>query len=81
MRFRRRRQRSGQKSGPAHDSHQTRQSGFIRLRIEGDVEDYRARDSSSTSLVSSRPHAQPEEEDQMDEGAKDEGRSGQEGER
>jgi hypothetical protein len=44
-------------------------------------EDYRARDGSGTSLVSSRPHAQPEEQDPTDEGAKDEGRSRREGER
>jgi hypothetical protein len=31
--------------------------------------------------VSSRPHTQPEEEDLADEGAKDGGRSGREGER
>jgi hypothetical protein len=35
----------------------------------------------STSLVSSRPHRQPEEEDPADEGTKDEGRSSREGER
>jgi hypothetical protein len=38
--------------------------------MEGDIEDYRARDGTSTPLVSSRTHAQPEEEDPMDEGAK-----------
>jgi hypothetical protein len=45
------------------------------IKIEGDAEDYRARGSSGTSLVSSRPHAQSEEEDPMDEDAEDEGRS------
>jgi hypothetical protein len=37
--------------------------------------------SSKTSLVSSRPHTQPEEEDPVDEGAEDEGRGGREGKR
>jgi hypothetical protein len=48
----------------------TGQSGFVRSRTEGYIEDYRAQDDSSTSLVSSRPHAQPEEEDPADEGIK-----------
>jgi hypothetical protein len=56
---------------------QTEPSGFIRTRTEGYIEDYHARDGSSTSLVSSRPHTQPEEEDPVDEGAKVEGRSSQ----
>jgi hypothetical protein len=56
---------------------QTEPSGFVRTRTEGYIEDYRARDGSSTSLVSSRPHTQPEEEDPMDEDAKVEGRSSQ----
>jgi hypothetical protein len=56
-------------------------SGSCSPRPEATVEDYRARDSSSTSLVSSRPHAQLEEEDLADEGVEDEGRGGQEGER
>jgi hypothetical protein len=55
--------------------------GFIRSRAEGYIEDYRTCDGSSTSLVSSRPHVQPEEEDPADEGAEDEGRSSREGER
>jgi hypothetical protein len=38
-------------------------------------------DGSSTSMVSSRPHAQLEEEDPADEGVEDEARSGREGER
>jgi hypothetical protein len=54
---------------------QTRPSGFVMIKIEGDAEDYRARGSSGTSLVSSSPHAQSEEEDPMDEDAEDEGRS------
>jgi hypothetical protein len=41
----------------------------------------RAWDGSSTSLVSFRPHAQPEEEDPVDEGTKDVGRGSREGER
>jgi hypothetical protein len=60
---------------------QTGPSGFVRLRTEGDVEDYHARDGSSTSLVSSRPHVQLEEKDPADEGAEDEGRSSREEER
>jgi hypothetical protein len=42
--------------------------------IEGDAEDYRAWDGSSTSLVSSRPHIQLEEENPTDESTEDEGR-------
>jgi hypothetical protein len=38
-------------------------------------------DGSSTSLVPSRPHTKPEEEDLADEGTEDEGRSSREGER
>jgi hypothetical protein len=49
--------------------------------IEEAFEDYRAQDGSDTSLVSSRPHTQPEEEDPTDEGIEDEGRIGQKGER
>jgi hypothetical protein len=37
--------------------------------------------TASTSLVSSSPHAQTEEEDPADEGVEDEGRSDREGER
>jgi hypothetical protein len=60
---------------------QTGPSGFVRFRIEGYIEDYHVQDGSSTSLVSSRPHVQPEEEDPADEGAEDEGRSDRDGER
>jgi hypothetical protein len=60
---------------------QTRLSGFFSMRIEEALEYYCARDGSNTSLVSSRPYVQPEEEDAVDEGTKDEGGSGQEGER
>jgi hypothetical protein len=60
---------------------QIRPSGFVRSRTEGYIEDYYARDGSSTLLVSFRPHVQPEEEDLVDEGIEDEGRSGREGER
>jgi hypothetical protein len=59
---------------------QTEPSAFVKPRTEQDAEDYHARDGSSTSLVSSRPHAQLEE-DAVDEGTKDEGRSSREGER
>jgi hypothetical protein len=60
---------------------QTGPSGFDSFRIEEYIEDYRTQDGSSTSLVSSRPHAQLEEEDPVDKGAEDEGGSGQEEER
>jgi hypothetical protein len=56
-------------------------SGFFIFRTEEALEYYCAQDGSSTSLVSSMPHAQSEEDDPADEDAKDEGRSGQEGER
>jgi hypothetical protein len=54
---------------------------FFSFRTEEALEYYCARDGSSTSLVSSKPHAQPEEENPVDEGTKYEGRSGREGER
>jgi hypothetical protein len=57
----------------------TRPSSFGSLRTEANVEDYRTRDSSSSSLVSSRTHTQSEEEDPMDESAKVEGGRGLEG--
>jgi hypothetical protein len=41
----------------------------------------RITDGSSTLMVSSRPHTQPEEEDIADEGAEDEGRSDREAEK
>jgi hypothetical protein len=41
--------------------------------------DYRARDGSNTSLVSSRTHTQPEEDDLTDEDAEDEGRNSRQG--
>jgi hypothetical protein len=49
-------------------------SGFGSLEIEANFEDHRARDGSNTSLLSSMPHTQLEEEDPMNEGIKDEGR-------
>jgi hypothetical protein len=52
---------------------QTEPSNFFRFETEGDVEDHCAWDGSDTSLVSSRTHAQPEEEDPANEGTKDEG--------
>jgi hypothetical protein len=58
-----------------------RPSSFGSFRTEADVEDHRTRYGSNTSLVSSMPHAQPEEGDPVDEGIKDKGRSGREGER
>jgi hypothetical protein len=54
----------------------TRPYGFGSIGTEADVEDHHALDGSNTSLVSSRTNAQPEEEDPMDEGAENEGRSG-----
>jgi hypothetical protein len=60
---------------------ETGPSGLPRISVEGGFEDYHARNSIVTSLVSSRTHVKPEEEDPADEGAKDEGRSSQEGER
>jgi hypothetical protein len=59
----------------------TRPSGFGNLRIEAKVEDYHARDSSNSSLVSSRTHASSEEEDPIDEGVEAEGGCGREGKR
>jgi hypothetical protein len=53
-------------------------SDFGSLGIEANVEDYHARDNSSSSLESSMTHAQPEEEDPMDESAKVEGGRGRE---
>jgi hypothetical protein len=55
---------------------QTGPCSFGSFGTEASVEDYHARDGSSTSFVSSRPHIQPEEEDPVDEGIEDEGRSG-----
>jgi hypothetical protein len=45
---------------------------------EEDVEDYYTWDNTNTSLVSSRTHAQPKEEDPMNESAEVEGGSGRE---
>jgi hypothetical protein len=60
---------------------QTRPSGFVRCSTECYIKDYCAQDGSNTSFVSSKLHVQPEEEDPLDEGVEDEGRSGREGER
>jgi hypothetical protein len=60
---------------------QTRQFDFFSFRIQETLEYYYARDGSSASLVSSRPHVQPEMEDPSDEGAKYEGRSSRKGKR
>jgi hypothetical protein len=68
-------------SKPDNQVSQTGPSDFCSPRPKATIEDYHAQDNSSTSLVSSRPHTQPEEEDPMDEGAEDEGRGGREGER
>jgi hypothetical protein len=63
-------------SKPDSPVSQTEPSSFVRSRTKGYIEDYRSRDGSRTSLVSSRPHVQLEEEDLADEGIEDEGRSG-----
>jgi hypothetical protein len=44
-------------------------SGFYGFRAEEGFEEQHAWDGSRTSLVSSRPHTQLEEEDLVDEGA------------
>jgi hypothetical protein len=54
---------------------QTGPSGFCSFKTQEALEYYYARDGSDTSLVSSRPHTQTEEEDPVDEGTEDEGRS------
>jgi hypothetical protein len=59
----------------------TRPYGFGSLRTEANIEDYRAWDNSRSSLVSSRTHAQPEEDDSMDESVKVEGGRDREGKR
>jgi hypothetical protein len=63
-------------SKPDSPISQTRPSSFYSPRPEATVKDYHTRDSSSTSLVSSRSHAQPEEEDPMVEGTEDKGIGG-----
>jgi hypothetical protein len=68
-------------SKPDSPIFQTGPSGFYGFRAEEGLEDHRAQDGSNTSLVSSRSHTQLKEEDPIDEGAEDEGRGGQEGER
>jgi hypothetical protein len=60
---------------------QTGPSDFCGFRAEEGFKDHRAQEGSSTSLVSSRRHTQPEEEDSTNEGTKDEGRGGREGKR
>jgi hypothetical protein len=61
---------------PNNPFSQTGPSSFFIFRTGEAFEDYHARDGSGISLVSSRPHAQPEEEDPVDEGAEVEERSG-----
>jgi hypothetical protein len=68
-------------SKPNSPVSQTGPSGFCGFKAEEGFDDHHARDSSNTSLVSSRPHSQLEEEDLMDEGIEDEGRGGREGKR
>jgi hypothetical protein len=64
--------------GPVHGDCQTGTSGFFSFKTEEAIEDYCTRDGSDTSLVSSKPHAQLEEEDPADESTKDEGRATEE---
>jgi hypothetical protein len=54
---------------------------FYSFRAEEGFKNHRTRVGSRTSLVSSRPLTQPEEEDLVDEGIEDEGRGGREGKR
>jgi hypothetical protein len=68
-------------SKPDSPVSQTGPSDFCGFRAEEGFEDHRTWDGSSTSLVSSMPHTQPEEEDLADEGIKDKGRGGREGKR
>jgi hypothetical protein len=75
-----RRQRSERRQRPVPSSSQTRPSGFSWINVERGFEDYRARNSTGTSLVSSRTHGQPKDEDPVVEGAKAEGRIGRKGE-
>jgi hypothetical protein len=56
---------------------QTGTSSFFSFRTKESLKYYYARDGSGTTLVSSKPHIQPKEEDLVDEGAKDDGRSDQ----
>jgi hypothetical protein len=56
--------------------YQTGPFDFFNFGTKEAFEDYYARDSSGTSLASSMPQTQLEEEDPVDEGAKDKGRSG-----
>jgi hypothetical protein len=60
---------------------QTGSSDFCGFRAEEGFKYHCVWDGSSTSLVSSRPNTEPEEEDPMDEGAEDEGRGRREGKR
>jgi hypothetical protein len=60
---------------------QTKLSGLCGFRVEEGFKDHCTQDGSSTSLVSSRPHTQPKEEDPADEGAEDDERGGREGTR
>jgi hypothetical protein len=59
-------------SKPGSPVSQTGPSSFCSPRPKATVKDYHAGDSSNTSLVSSRPHTKPEQEDLADEGTKDE---------
>jgi hypothetical protein len=51
---------------PVSSSSQTGPSGFSRINTEEGFEEYLTWDSTDSSLVSSRTHAQPEEEDPTD---------------
>jgi hypothetical protein len=60
---------------------QNEPSCFSRFKTEEDIEDHYARDGTNTSLVSSRTHAQPEEEDLADMGTEAKEGISREGER
>jgi hypothetical protein len=55
--------------------------GFCSFRAEEGFKNHHTWVGSRTSLVSSRPLTQPEEEDLVNEGIEDEGRGGREGKR
>jgi hypothetical protein len=66
---------------PVSSSSHTRPSGFSRINTEEGFEEYLTWDSTDSSLVSSRTHAQLEEEDPTDESTKVEGGHDREGKR
>jgi hypothetical protein len=81
MRPRARRQGSKLRQGLVPSTNKTRWSGFSKISAKGKLEDYHARDGTSTLLVSTRAHTQSEETDSEVEGAEAKGRGSREGER